>query len=95
MLYQIQEIQSQQAIKKSENIREQEEIKKLRTLISDSQKDIATMRQRVIYFGSNENFLLIFFLRMQNQIIVFENQKNLFKLNEIIIFKHQINVIGK
>ncbi len=53
-------------IKKSENIREQEEIKKLRKLISDSQQDIVTMRQRVIYLGSNENFLLIFFFRMEN-----------------------------
>jgi hypothetical protein len=37
-------------MEKSEHIREQEEIKKLRTLVSDSQQDIIKMRERVKFF---------------------------------------------
>ncbi|CAF4576719.1 unnamed protein product [Rotaria sp. Silwood1] len=42
----VQEIQSRRAIEAPENIREKEEVKKLRTLVTDSRKDIAAMRQR-------------------------------------------------
>ncbi|CAF0755575.1 unnamed protein product [Rotaria sordida] len=42
----VQEIQSRRAIEAPENIREKEEVKKLRTLVTDSRKDITAMRQR-------------------------------------------------
>ncbi len=44
---QVQEIQSRRAIEGPENVREKEEVKKLRTLVTDSRKDISAMRQRV------------------------------------------------
>ena len=46
----MQEIQSRRAIEAPENAREREEIKKLRTLVTDSRKDISAMRQRVNNF---------------------------------------------
>lgn len=42
----VQEIQSRRAIEGPENVREKEEVKKLRVLVTDSRKDIAAMRQR-------------------------------------------------
>ena len=41
------EIQSRRAIEKSETVREQEEIKKLRTTTVDLQQDMMAMRRRV------------------------------------------------
>lgn len=43
----MQEIQSRRAIEGPESNREREEMKKLRTLVTDSRKDITAMRQRV------------------------------------------------
>jgi FAD synthase len=51
----LQEIQSHRAIENSDNIREQEEFKKLQRLITDSRNDIATMRQRVNVFVKIQN----------------------------------------
>jgi intermediate filament protein if len=42
----VQEIQARRAIEAPENVREREEIKKLRVLVTDSRKDIAAIRQR-------------------------------------------------
>ncbi|CAF5029272.1 unnamed protein product, partial [Rotaria socialis] len=42
----VQEIQSRRAIEAPDSIREREEMKKLRTLVTDSRKDISAMRQR-------------------------------------------------
>ncbi|CAF5225422.1 unnamed protein product, partial [Rotaria magnacalcarata] len=42
----VQEIQSRRAIEAPDSIREREEIKKLRTLVTDSRKDISAIRQR-------------------------------------------------
>ncbi len=47
---QVQEIQTRRAIEGPENVREKEEIKKLRVLVTDSRKDIAAIRQRVMIF---------------------------------------------
>ncbi len=46
----MQEIQSHRTREKLENAREQEEVKKLRTVTSDSQQDIMAMRRRVKNF---------------------------------------------
>jgi hypothetical protein len=51
----LQEIQSHRAIENSDNIREQEEFKKLQRLVTDSRHDIATMRQRVSFFVKIKN----------------------------------------
>ena len=45
--FKLQKIQSRRTIERPENIREQEEFKKLRTLVTDSRKDISSIRQRV------------------------------------------------
>jgi len=42
----VHEIQSRRAIEGPENVREKEEIKKLRVLVTDSRKDISAIRQR-------------------------------------------------
>ncbi|CAF1667355.1 unnamed protein product, partial [Adineta ricciae] len=42
----VQEVQARRAIEGPESVREREEIKKLRTLVTDSRKDISAMRQR-------------------------------------------------
>ncbi|CAF1621388.1 unnamed protein product, partial [Didymodactylos carnosus] len=42
----VQEVQARRAIEAPENIREREEVKKLRTLVTDSRKDIGIVKQR-------------------------------------------------
>lgn len=53
---QVQEIQSRRAIEGPENAREREELKKLRTLVTESRKDISSMRQRVTPNRSRKRF---------------------------------------